>query len=426
MIELQVINKVIGEGDLQAFLDNGINNNHFPYYKKEFNYILEYYNKYKQVPSPETFLTKFPEFKSFVVRESATELIDNLKEEKNFDTGVGILEKGASIMKDNPTEGLQWIKTQLNNLSFENSYKGEDIVAAASKRYENYLNREVSNDFIQSGFKELDELIGGYHKGEELVVIFARTGEGKSFYLIKTLQEVWSQGYNVGLITPEMTAERVGYRFDSSLTHLSNQGLLRGDKIEQGEYKEHINSLHGKSGFRVIRRDEFPYKDVTVSKIRDWITQNNIEVLGVDGISYIRDERANKNDNKTTQLEHISNDLMELSIELGIPILVVVQANRTGIINKSLDKYILSLGAIRDSDAISHNASKVLSLIYEDTVSYIGIAKNRDGIKNTVLKYSWNPDRAKYIYIPDNDNITNNEQQKEELKNKFANEKILF
>ena len=57
---------------------------------------------------------------------------------------------------------------------------------------------------------------------------------------------------------------------------------------------------------------------------------------------------------------------MNLSIELKIPILVVVQANRGGVVTD--DEGTPEVEHIRDSDGIAHNASKILAMRLKDRV----------------------------------------------------------
>lgn len=424
MVELQVINKIIGDNSFKFIIDNNIDKSYFVENQKEFIFIDDYYKRYGQVPSPETFLNEFIEFQTFKVRESEEYLLNEIKQHKNFNTLKPILEKIANVSIDDPEKAIYMMKDMSNKIDpVSRKPIGTDIIKTAKHRYEEYLETDIQSNFISTGFKELDYLTGGWHKGEELVVIFARTGEGKSFFLIKTLQEAWQQGYRVGFLTPEMSADRVGYRFDSASTNISNRALLTGNKYEEKEYKEYVESIEGKDGFLVAQKTDFEDGEVTVNKIKAWVKESQLDILGIDGLSYIRDSRANRNDSETIRLENISHDLMSLSVELGIPVLVVVQANRSGDVK---DTDILSLSSVRSSDGIAHNASKVFSIVYRDTILKLGTAKFRDGARDTVLKYSWNPDRAKYIYIPDNEDIEWNNDDKEKLKSKFEGEDKLF
>ena len=112
------------------------------------------------------------------------------------------------------------------------------------------------------------------------------------------------------------------------------------------------------------------------------------------------DERYKRGDNKTITLTNISEDLMQLSTELRIPVLVVVQSNRGGI--KEDPNATPDLEDIRDSDGISHNATKVISLRQKDEALLMEIKKHRDGIFGEKLCYQWDADVGDFTNIPIN------------------------
>ena len=250
---------------------------------------------------------------------------------------------------------------------------------------------------ISTGFDHLDKVIGGWRRGEELVVIFARTGVGKSWLLIKSLQHAWRSGYKVGLIEPEMSASKTGYRFDTLYGHFSNRSMVRGEELE--DYDKYIQELETRQNpFFVASPKEFSRK-ITVSKLRSFIQSNNIDILGIDGISYLTDERAKRGDNRTTQLTNISEDLMDLSIELGVPIIVVAQSNREG----AKDDEAPGLENIRDSDGIAYNCSIALSARQKDSKIEINVKKNRNGVTGSKLSYLWDIDTGKFTFVEDED-----------------------
>ena len=94
---------------------------------------------------------------------------------------------------------------------------------------------------LPTGFPELDEHIGGLALGEEFVVIVARTNQGKSWILLKMATHICNIGHNVGYISPEMSYNAIGYRYDTLSAHFSNSDLFRGKEISN--YKEHIDNL---------------------------------------------------------------------------------------------------------------------------------------------------------------------------------------
>ena len=427
VIEQQVINKIISDQGYEKFKKMGINSSYFTTFPEEYAFIAKHYDTYGETISPVAFIERFPEFEAYAVNDSYESLFDRMNEERTYKKGRPLLEKVAEMMeKGDSIKAMQLLKTEVDLFDIRRNFQDVDIKINAKERYENYLNRVFEKDFISTGFAELDEIISGYHRGEELVLWFARTNEGKTWAVLQSLELAWQQGETVGFITPEMSPERVGYRTDTIATNLSNQDLIRGIKTEQEEYEKYIQSLEDKKGFKVISKKGFPNKDVTVTAIKNWVVEREITFLCIDGISYIRDENAYRTDSKSVRLENISNDLMELSSELGIPIVIVAQANREGISKKTDDKKTPSLGTVRDSDGIAHNCSKVISIGTRDTVMSFSVEKNRDGIKGTTMSYSWNPNRAIFTYMADNEYIENNQEKKEELQNKYKDTKIPF
>jgi len=220
-----------------------------------------------------------------------------------------------------------------------------------------------------------------------------------------------------------MSANQIGYRFDTLNSHFSNFALYAGRDTEEN-YEEYINNLknNAKNKFIVATPLDFN-KKITVSKLRKFCLKYKIDVLGIDGITYLTDERYKRGDNKTTSLTNISEDLMSLSCELKIPIIAVVQANRSGV-EENGD--VPSLESIRDSDGISHNASKVLSIRQHNNKLKMEITKARNCKVGTKLVYDWQIDVGRFEFNPNPDDdyasdtvesIVNN-RQRQPVENK--------
>ena len=119
---------------------------------------------------------------------------------------------------------------------------------------------------------------------------------------------------------------------------------------------------------------------------------------------------------------------MSLSMELHVPVLVVVQANRTGVVDKEVDG-TPELESIRDSDGISHNASKVLSIRQKDSVLEMGIKKQRFGAVCGKLFYAWDIDSGVFTHIPSYEDAERPEKTESkivDIKSKFKDKEDLF
>jgi len=409
MVQIQILNKILKSKSVDIVFENDLTAEHFAPYSAEFTFIMDHYKRYGNVPDTLTFLDHFNEFEITEVHESDDYLVDQIGEEYLYSTLVPILNKAAELIKDNSEAALEYLKAQLKSQEVIGGDVGVDIIKNARKRYEVYLKKKNSTEpwMRTTGFQELDEIIGGLAPGEEYVVIVARTNQGKSWILCKILEHNWKVGGNIGYISPEMSDDQIGYRFDTLNEHFSNFNLYTGRDLD-GDYEQYITDLeeNAKNSFIVATPIDFN-KKITVSKLRKFCIKNNLDVLGIDGITYLTDERYKKGDNKTTSLTNISEDLMSLSCELKIPILVVVQANREGI---NEDGSAPALESIRDSDGIAQNATKVLSIRQRNNKLNIEIPKNRNGKVGIKLSYDWHIDTGEFSYNANPDEFTDTEE----------------
>lgn len=429
MVALQVISKCLTTQSLSIIEDNLLSKDYFIGYEAEYEYIIQHTKEYGNVPDKATFLSKFPDIDLVEVTESDRYLIDSIREEYLYYKSVPVLQKAAELLKTDSNAAAEYMIQALKDLQPNYKLGGIDIIADADERYKQFLERKDHQDtwFFTCGFEELDDLIHGIQREEELFVIFARTNQGKSWVLEKMCTHVWQIGYNVGYISPEMGASSIGYRFDTLNKNFSNSALMWGNgDIDEKEYSNYLENLKTtKNRFIVATPNDFD-KKITISKLRNWITQFKLDLIAVDGITYMTDERYRRGDNKTTTLTNISEDLMSLSMEMKVPILIVVQANRGGVIQDDSEG-TPELETIRDSDGISHNASKVISIRQtKDGILKIEVKKQRFGAVGGKLNYSWDINTGTFVFVPSEDDAEpqqRTERKVREVKKQFSGDK---
>jgi replicative DNA helicase len=423
MIALQVINKILDSDNLDFFEKNGLTIEHFSGYENEITFIVEHFRQYNKIPDKETFCAAFPEFDLIDVKENNSYLLDTIVEEYLYYKAVPVIQKTAEILKTNAKMAVEYLSVQVQDLGLKTKLDGTNIIELASNRYEVYQNKKTSEKsaYITTGFAEIDDILHGWAKGEEFAVIIARTGQGKSWILTKTLSHAWQIGYRVGCISPEMGPDKLGYRFDTLVNNFSNTALVCGR--EESGYGEYISELkNNKNPFIIAVPKDFE-KKVTISKLRTFIQMNKLDILGIDGITYLTDERYKRGDNKTTGLTNISEDLMSLSLELGVPIIVAAQSNRSGV-KKDEEEGTPDLDTIRDSDGIAFNATKVIAIRQTGAGLEFGIKKHRDGPVGDKLIYYWDIDKGIFTYIPsslDGASSEHRDRKIDDLKKSFGN-----
>lgn len=423
MTELQVLSRVLNQNSLALLDNNNITSEYFITYPEEYQYIISHNQEYGNVPDKETFLSKFPEFQIIDVKETDQYLIDTFREEHLYSMTVPFVNKIAELIQTDSRTAVEYVQSELPKLIMNtNNSIGIDIIKDSKSRYEEYKDKSANHDkfFISTGFTELDEIIGGLSTSEELAVIFARTGQGKSWILIKMLQTAWKTGKRIALLEPEMSSNKTGYRFDTLNYNVPNSKLNKGQNIDN--YNDYITELStNETPFYILHPKDFK-RNVTVSKLKTYCKSNNIDVLGIDGISYLQDERRQKGDNRSTALTNISEDLMDLSIELGIPVLIVCQSNRDG----AKEEDTPDIENIRDSDGIAYNASLILSARQKDGGLQLSVKKNRNGRNGDTLLYWWDIDNGIFKYIPTGKSYSKDQEQIEKTKSEYSDGSEVF
>lgn len=406
MIALQILSKVLATSSNSIIEDNLLTEEYFVGYENEYNFIQDHLKEYGNVPDKATFLAKFPDIELVEVTESDRYLVETAREEYLYYKSVPVIQKAAELLKTDSNAASEYLINAMKELQPSYRLGGVDIAKDAEIRYDQFIERKEHQEqwFFTCGFPELDDLIHGIQRKDELFVIFARTNQGKSWVLEKMCTHVWQIGFNVGYISPEMSASSIGYRFDTLHSHYSNSALMWGkDDVDEDDYHSYIQGIsQSENKFIVATPLDFD-KKITVTKVKNWIKQYKLDLVAIDGITYMSDERYKRGDNKTTSLTNISEDLMELSMEMGVPVLVVVQANRTGVVEKGTSE-TPELESIRDSDGIAHNASKILSIHQkEHGVLNMTVKKQRMGAVGGKLTYNWSINTGEFQFIPSYD-----------------------
>ena len=325
MVALQIISKALNNKDLSIISENLLTVDYFTGYENEYNFIMSHFDKYGVVPDRASFLDKFPDIELVEVTEPDKYLVDTIREEHLYYTSVPVLQKMAELLKTDANAAAQYLMSEMNNLQPSYDIEATDIISQADKRLEQYETKKTNKDdwFFTTGFEELDAITNGIQRQEELVVLFARTNQGKSWVLAKICTHIWQIGFNVGYVSPEMSAESIGFRFDTLNKNFSNRALMHGHELET--YNDYIDELKQRDNKFIVSTPLDFGRSITISKLRNFVKKYKLDMLAIDGITYLTDERYKRGDNKTITLTNLSEDLISLSMELKIPIIVVVQ-----------------------------------------------------------------------------------------------------
>lgn len=406
MIQLQALNYILSKNDIE-FL-NLYDKRYYFVYEKEYEFIKNHYIDEHKLPDIPTVLDHCKDFEVMTVTESKKYLQDTLFEEYLFESCSKLINASEKGFAKNAVKAKEELIAKLQAIKPPLMTYGEDIIKTAQTRYDHLIDRmaDESKYVFSTGLQELDIILnGGLRRGEELLVIYARTNNAKTWIAEKILVSIWAAGNNVGFFSPEMSSISIGYRFDTLFKNFDNKGIMGEIKdFNTDNYKQYINGLIKKEHaiFSVTNPMDFPDKRVTVSAIKNWITALDLKAIVIDGLSYMTNERSYIKKSTTENLTEICEDLIIASTELGIPIIAVLQANREGARDKDgeVSTEAPELDTIRGSDGISHNATRCISLYKAKDIIKLYLNKNRYGEKGQHLYYQYNVNEGIFTYVP--------------------------
>jgi replicative DNA helicase len=239
------------------------------------------------------------------------------------------------------------------------------------------VNRGDNLQGISTGWKYLDKFMGGYHKGN-LIIVGGRPGMGKSALGLSLAVDCckWA---NVLFYTIEMSKEELAQRYISYFSNIENY-KIRNASITLAQIEDMSNTMYSlDKDFHIIdstnRHIDHISAQIRLHKVKYGLNIAIIDYLQlIDGNAKSRYEIVSE----------ASKRLKQLAKELGITVIALAQLKRE---EKASDKP--SLSDLKESGQLEQDADVVLfpfrpSYYLEDKPeiemdSELIIAKNRHG-----------------------------------------------
>lgn len=401
MIELQIINYAFAHNSVKFFIENGINSDYFTTYKPHYEFLISFCEQYQQLPSKETFNSKFVDNWEWVtVNDPQDYLLEKLEEAKLYrDLISEYKEIGNLIKAEKSDKAVEKMATISQKFLKQKKTDCIDLIDDAKIRFNEYVERVNNPDkaFVTTGLDELDDILGGWDMKNESALICARTGFGKSWWLIYFALQAAKTGLRVGFYSGEMELDLVGYRMDTFLGNIANGSLTHGNGGIREQYENYIETLNKVvTGHIFCLTPDMCGGSVTPSKLRAFIEKYDIQMMCIDQFSLLNDENGAKNPRE--QAVNISKDLRNIQRLLKIPMLIAVQLNREENENGP------STRNISESDRIGQDATTVLFIERKMDNVIISVGKSRNAKTGDKLTYAWNINMGLLHYIPtDND-----------------------
>ena len=396
LTQLQVLNIILSTGNLSIILDNGLTADYFPNFRNEFNFIYLHYKNYNQVPDLATFLKSFPDFEVLQVNESIDYLLDELYREKNENFLASTFNKIRDLLLKGDTDKAMDLLSRSADQAQESKHLNAVDILSDTSRYDEYLDKcsNLTNYYVTTGFKELDQILGGWDRKNEYATIIARSGQGKSWCLLKSIVAAASRGLTVGLYSGEIELNKVSFRMDTLMSHISNTKIIRGNVDVGVQYKNYLDNLkNNHKGKIYVLTPDMINEDPTVDTLTSFVEKYNLDILYVDQQTLLTDR--NRARTSFEKAANISKDIKMLQVRKHIPIITVTQQNRTSV----EDNGFAGTEHIGQSDRIGQDSTTIIGVSQKDGIMTLHIVKARDGGTGKTLNYSIDLDTGKFEYI---------------------------
>jgi len=222
-----------------------------------------------------------------------------------------------------------------------------------------------------TGFRKLNDFIGGFNK-QELIIIAARTGIGKTSLALNIAENMASKNIPVGFFNLEMKDTELAKRILCSNSGVSYVNVRRG-YFEKNEYNNIYDACSKMYEYPIYTYDyeNAPLLDIK-AKARKLKRQSDIKVLFIDYIGLIT---YPGNMQRWEKMGIVSRELKGLARELDISIVALAQVGRDA------EGKMPTLANLRDSGSIEQDADAVLFIHRQmgSGTAELLIAKNRNG-----------------------------------------------
>jgi len=262
----------------------------------------------------------------------------------------------------------------------------DDVSGMVLDVYERSVNGV--KDAIDTGFKDIDDCIGGWHKSD-LIIIPARPAMGKTAFMVNSFLKCNAK---VGVISGEQGAEQIGVRSVCIEGGVIHQNFRRGKMCdtEFARFQKAMQEFQLANG-RIYDKPAPTILDV--EKIaRQWVYKRGVQILFIDYAQRLGHE--NQRLSRIDKMSDIAQRLKELARTLNIPVIALAQVNRNC---EQRDDKRPKMSDIADASAFEKEADIIFTLyrdeVYNEDTQDKGIIeanfeKNRHGGTGRV-KLSW-------------------------------------
>lgn len=269
---------------------------------------------------------------------------------------------------------FETIEGQISSLMdvTESKVNNSELVNTVTSRVVEHIDRIHSGKgqgfWVDSGYYDLDDKVKLMNKN--LIIVAARPSMGKTALILNIARNIGAKDY-VGIFSLEMSNEEVTTRLISTESGLSYLPIITG-QLKQEDGGEIARASQKVKDLKIVVDDTSPLTPMELMvKARRMKKKYDIKILFIDyiGLMHQPDLRTMRE----REISYISGRMKSLAKDLGIPVVLLSQLNRS--VESRTDKRP-QLSDLRDSGSIEQDADSVIFLYRPE---YYGLMTDKDG-----------------------------------------------
>jgi replicative DNA helicase len=238
-----------------------------------------------------------------------------------------------------------------------------DVLHDEVAKLEALAKGDIALTGVPSGFRDLDDMLGGFQRGN-LIVVAARPAVGKSALVCNIAENVAAkQELPVAFFSLEMSETELAHRFIASRSRISNDKLRMG-KVSSRDWPRVLRACNELESAPLWLDDssDLSLLELRAKARRLAANQGGLSLVIVDYMQLMRPEDPRIN--RVEQVSQISRGLKILAGELNVPVIGLSQLSRAP--EQRPDKRPM-LSDLRESGQIEAD-SDVVTFIYRDAI----------------------------------------------------------
>jgi len=297
--------------------------------------------------------------------------------------------------EEDPGDILAGAEESLLRLGEARTEKGLTTPLEVIQNYEGGLNAFLDPSKrikgISTGFTKLDEMTGGFHSGE-LIILAARPSMGKTAFALNIAWHVATRLFHpVAIFSLEMSQESLLTRMLCAAARVDSQRFRTGYLNEKE--RQHLRAAANQMVEAPLYIDDTAGANLMDMHAKLRRLQQSGKKLGLVVVDYLQLMSVKgRSENRNQEVSQMSRGLKLLSKELGCPFLVLSQLSRATETRQGDHRPQLS--DLRESGSIEQDADLVGFIFREEVykrdredlhgIAELILAKQRNGPIGTV------------------------------------------